>query len=40
MAYHSVNELGELLTEAGYSDVQMFEEYERGWLCGIGEKTS
>jgi SAM-dependent methyltransferase len=40
MAYHSVDELGELLSVAGYSDVQMFEEYERGWLCGIGKKPS
>jgi ubiquinone/menaquinone biosynthesis C-methylase UbiE len=40
MAYHSVNELGELFSAAGYSDVQVFEEYDRGWLCGIGRKPS
>ena len=40
MAYHSLDELGELLSLSGYSDVQMFEEYERGWLCGIGSKPS
>ena len=40
MAYHSVDELGELLSLAGYSDVHMFEAYERGWLCGIGKKRS
>jgi ubiquinone/menaquinone biosynthesis C-methylase UbiE len=38
LAYHSVDELGELISRAGYSDVQMFEEYERGWICGIGKK--
>jgi SAM-dependent methyltransferase len=38
MAYHGINELGEILAIAGYSDVQMFEAYERGWLCGIGSK--
>jgi hypothetical protein len=40
LAYHSVNELGELILRAGYSDVQMFEEYDRGWICGIGRKPS
>jgi ubiquinone/menaquinone biosynthesis C-methylase UbiE len=40
LAYHSVNELGELISRAGYSDVQMFEEYDRGWICGIGSKPS
>jgi hypothetical protein len=32
MAYHRVDELGELLSVAGYSGVQIFEAYERGWL--------
>jgi ubiquinone/menaquinone biosynthesis C-methylase UbiE len=40
LAYHSVNELGDLLSRAGYSEVQMFEEYDRGWICGIGRKPS
>jgi ubiquinone/menaquinone biosynthesis C-methylase UbiE len=40
MAYHTVNELGELLSVAGYSDVQMFEAYEEGWLCGTGKRPS
>jgi SAM-dependent methyltransferase len=35
---HSVNELSELFSMAGYSDVQMFEEYDWGWICGIGRK--
>ena len=39
-AYYSVNELGELISRAGYSDVQMFEEYERGWICGVGRKPA
>jgi ubiquinone/menaquinone biosynthesis C-methylase UbiE len=40
LAYHSVDELGELISRAGYSDVQMFEEYDKGWMCGIGTKPS
>jgi ubiquinone/menaquinone biosynthesis C-methylase UbiE len=40
LTYHSVDELGELISRAGYSDVQMFEEYDKGWMCGIGTKPS
>jgi SAM-dependent methyltransferase len=40
MTYHSVDEFSELLSKAGYSDVQVFEEYELGWLCSIGVKPS
>ena len=40
IALHSVNELSELFLMAGYSDVQMFEEYDWGWICGIGRKPS
>lgn len=40
MAYHSIDELGKVLSSAGYSDVQVFDDYERGWLCGIGRKSS
>ncbi len=36
----SVNEYSELFSRAGYSDVEMFEEYEKGWICGIGKKPS
>jgi SAM-dependent methyltransferase len=38
MAYHSIDELGELFSLAGYSDVQMFDQYERGWLCVVGKR--
>ena len=40
LAYYSVNELREFFSSTGYSDVQMFEEYDRGWICGIGRKPS
>ncbi len=37
---HSVNELGEIISKTGFSDIQMFEEYNKGWICGIGRKPS
>ena len=40
MAYLSANEHRELFTKAGYSDVQMFEENDKGWLCGVGTKAA
>lgn len=36
---YSVHDLGELISRADYSDVQMSEENDRGWICGIGRKT-
>jgi SAM-dependent methyltransferase len=30
----------ELFANAGYSDVQIIEEYDKGWICGIGSKPS
>jgi len=38
MAILSVDEHRELFSRAGYSDVQMIEKYDKGWLCGIGRK--
>ena len=40
MAFPSVNELSELFSMAGYADVQMFEEYDWGWICGVSKKPS
>jgi ubiquinone/menaquinone biosynthesis C-methylase UbiE len=40
LAYHNTNELGDLISKAGYSDVQMFEEYDKGWICSIAKKPS
>jgi len=39
-AWHSVRELSELFSMAGYSDVQMSERYEWDLICGIGTKSS
>jgi ubiquinone/menaquinone biosynthesis C-methylase UbiE len=32
----SVEENRELLSDAGFSDVEVFEEYDKGWLCALG----
>jgi len=37
-AHLSVDEHRELFSKAGYTDVQIFEEYEKGWICGTGKK--
>jgi ubiquinone/menaquinone biosynthesis C-methylase UbiE len=38
MALLSVEEHRELLTDAGYSDVQVITEPSKGWICCIGSK--
>jgi ubiquinone/menaquinone biosynthesis C-methylase UbiE len=37
-AHLSVDEHGELFSAAGYVDVQMFEERDKGWIGGTGRK--
>jgi ubiquinone/menaquinone biosynthesis C-methylase UbiE len=39
-AHLNVDEHRELFSQAGYSDVQVFEDYDKGWLCATGKKTS
>ena len=39
MALLSVEEHRELLTDAGYSDVQLLTEPTKGWICCIGRKS-
>lgn len=39
-AHLSVDEHSELFSSAGYSDVKVFEEYEKGWVCVTGRKPS
>ena len=38
IGFPSIKELRELFLRAGYTEVQMFEKYNRGWICGIGRK--
>jgi ubiquinone/menaquinone biosynthesis C-methylase UbiE len=40
MALLSVDEHRELFTNAGYSNVEIIEERDRGWICGIGRKPA
>jgi len=37
-AHLSVGEHRDLLSSAGYADVQVFEEYDKGWICAVGRK--
>lgn len=38
MTLLDINEHRELFTNAGYSDVQVSVDQDKGWLCGIGTK--
>jgi SAM-dependent methyltransferase len=37
-AHLSIEEHRDLLVNAGFSDIQIFEDYERGWVCATGKK--
>jgi hypothetical protein len=36
--YLTPEEHRRLLSNAGYRDVQVFEEKARGWICAVGSK--
>lgn len=36
----SAAEQRELFSAAGYTDVELFEERDKGWICGVGTKPS
>ena len=36
----SVDDQRELFSSAGYTDIQIWEERRRGWICAIGKKPS
>lgn len=38
IAFPSVNELREIFLMAGYTEVHLFEKYNRSWMCVIGRK--
>jgi SAM-dependent methyltransferase len=38
-AHLTVSEHRELLSSAGYANVQVFEEYDKGWICAVGRKS-
>jgi ubiquinone/menaquinone biosynthesis C-methylase UbiE len=39
-AHLTAGEHREMFEKAGYSDVQVFEEYEKGWICATGGKRT
>ena len=39
-AHLTVNEHRELLSRAGFCDVQVLEEYDKGWICALGRRPS
>ena len=38
MAYHTVDEFEKLFCTVGLSEVQVLENVDRGWMCGMGRK--
>jgi hypothetical protein len=38
MAYHTVDEFGQLFSTVGFADVKVLEDPDRGWMCGLGRK--
>jgi len=40
LALHSGTEYRDLFTRAGYAAIQIFEHYDNGWICVIGEKPA
>jgi ubiquinone/menaquinone biosynthesis C-methylase UbiE len=40
ISYPTVQEHRELLFKAGYADAQMFEQNDKGWMCGVGTKAA
>ena len=38
MAYHTVDEFGRLFRTVGCAEVQVLEDSDRGWMCGLGKK--
>jgi SAM-dependent methyltransferase len=40
MARHTPDELRQLLSDAGYAEAEVFEEYDRGWICGLARRPS
>jgi SAM-dependent methyltransferase len=38
MTLHTIEEFGEVMREAGFSDVKVDENYQEGWICGVCRK--
>jgi ubiquinone/menaquinone biosynthesis C-methylase UbiE len=40
LVLYSASEYRDLFSKAGYAGIQIFEHYDKGWICAIGEKPS
>jgi SAM-dependent methyltransferase len=40
MSFYGIQEIGGLLSAAGYSQVRLFEEYGKGWFCAMARKPA
>ena len=38
MAYHSVDAFDRLFCTVGCTEVKVLEDFDRGWMCGVGRK--
>jgi SAM-dependent methyltransferase len=38
--HFTIAEHRDIFSKSGYSDIQMVEDYERGWVCGVGRKSA
>jgi SAM-dependent methyltransferase len=38
MHYHTLDEFRALVIKAGYTDVEVHENYDKGWICAVGMK--
>ncbi|MBN1437959.1 MAG: methyltransferase domain-containing protein [Anaerolineales bacterium] len=38
MRFYGIREIEEILTRAGFAEIRMFEEYDKGWFCALARK--
>jgi len=39
MTYLGIEQFKDLFSRAGYEEVQVFEDYAKGWMCGVGKRA-
>jgi hypothetical protein len=40
MRLHTLEELKSIMSNVGFKDIEIFENYDEGWFCAIGKKTA
>jgi SAM-dependent methyltransferase len=40
LAHLTIAEHRDLFAKSGYTDIQIIEDYERGWVCGVGKRSA